>query len=89
MIIKLLPNMFDCHDLNICGNALVVKAQTKFRLPCPIFISREAHTKLITLEDWGVTPNLNLLKASLFSQRIKPRKRKNKTLKLGLPKNQT
>jgi hypothetical protein len=45
MITELLPNIFDCYDLNICGNAYVVKTQTKFKLSSPIFVSKEAHTK--------------------------------------------
>jgi hypothetical protein len=37
---ELLPNIFDGHDLNICGNAYVVKAQTMFKLLCPNCVSR-------------------------------------------------
>jgi len=89
MITKLLPNIFDYHDLSICGNAYMVKAHTKFRLSCPFFISREAHNKWITLEDQNVTTNMNLLKEWNFNQRIKPRRWKKKTSKHGLPKSWT
>jgi len=61
-IIELLPNISNHHHLNIYGNAFVVKPQTKFKPSCPIYVSKETHTKRIALEDWGVTTNLNLPK---------------------------
>jgi hypothetical protein len=54
MVIEILPNISNRHHLSIYGNAYVVKAQTKFKLSCPISVSRWTHTKRIALEDWGV-----------------------------------
>jgi hypothetical protein len=45
MVNELLPNIFDQYDLSICGNASMIKAQTKFKVSYPICVLRETHTK--------------------------------------------
>jgi hypothetical protein len=44
MITELLPNILDCYDLSICGNAYVIKTQTKVQTFKPNFcFKRSTH----------------------------------------------